>query len=493
MKDHLPPQLIGQVLPEKACQALAAWEGPIYFSGGVVRDWLLGRTPADIDLTVANGALRLARELANFMAAAFVPLSAAEGVARVVGADFCLDIAQFREGMTSIEADLGRRDFTVNALAVGFDPKTQTFADQGRLIDPLSGLADLKAGIIRLAHPQAFASDPLRLLRAYRFRAVFDWVIEPGTRKAIRGQAARLGEVSAERVTSELDRLLVGPAAFTAVREMADDGVLLAIFPELAPAVGLRQPASHHLDVFDHSLETLRQMGVIIERPQDFFPGLAGEIVDYLARPRQIIRLKYAALLHDLGKTVTVAEKNGRITFHHHDQAGAELLAAIGRRLRFSHDDCQRIGRLVGLHMWPFHLYNASLKTRITPKAILKLGRAAGDDLIGLFLLVMADSLAGQGPGKPPGMEAGVAALFAEVYRTYTARLAPLLAIPLLTGDDLIRRLGLTPGPLFARLLDRLQEQRAARPGMTREEALRWASEFTKEQAKTDVISPAGD
>ncbi len=493
MKDHLPPQLIGQVLPEKACQALAAWEGPLYFSGGVVRDWLLGRTPADIDLTVANGALRLARELANFMAAAFVPLSAAEGVARVVGADFCLDIAQFREGMTSIEADLGRRDFTVNALAVGFDPRTQTFADQGRLIDPLSGLGDLKAGIIRLAHPQAFASDPLRLLRAYRFRAVFDWVIEPGTRKAIRGQAARLGEVSAERVTSELDRLLVGPAAFTAVREMADEGVLLAIFPELAPAVGLRQPASHHLDVFDHSLETLRQMGLIIERPQDFFPGFAGEIADYLAQPRQVIRLKYAALLHDLGKTVTQAEKNGRLTFHNHDQAGVEILVAIGRRLRLSHDDRQRIGRLAGLHMWPFHLYNASLKTRITPKAILKLGRAAGDDLIGLFLLVMADSLAGQGPGKPSAMEAGVAALFSEVHRTYTTRLVPMLATPLLTGDDLICHLGLTPGPLFARILARLQEQRASHPGLTREEALRWASEFAKGQAKTGVVSPADD
>jgi len=128
--------------------------------------------------------------------------------------------------------------------------------------------------------------------------------------------------------------------------------------------------------------------------------------------------------------------------------------------------------------MWPFHLHNAKRQTGIGPRAILKLVKAAGDDLIGLFFLVMADSLAGQGPGKPEGMEEGVAALFAEVYQTYQERLKPILERPLLTGHDLIRILHLPPGPLFRQIFDGLLEERALEPEMTKERALVWAKEF---------------
>ena len=506
-KNRLLADRILPSLPKHLLRLLAAISRrrrmPLYFSGGVVRDWLLERRPVDLDITVPAEALAFAKELAAALGAAFVPLSPAEGVARVVWGDLCLDISQFREGTTTIEADLGRRDFSVNALAVAFDCEGLSLSDDGLLIDPLGGVADLSAGIVRQTHPLAFAADPLRMLRAYRFRAVFDWEIEAETLVFIARQAALIRRVSGERIAAEFDKIIACGQSYPTIREMAKVGLLFQIFPELAPGVGLLQPSSHHLDVFDHSLETLRQIERIILCPEAFFPLLqAGtepsppkggteqspdwrqDILAYLNAPRQTVRLKYAALLHDLGKTVTRAEKDGRITFYNHDEAGVVLIEGIAGRLHWSNEDGRRISQLVKQHMWPFHLHNARVRSGVTPKAILKLVKATGDELIGLFFLVMADSLAGQGTGKPQGMEAAVAALFAEVYRTYQDRLKPILAAPLLTGHDLIETLHLSPGPLFRQILDGLQEARANEPEMSKPEALAWARDYVTHHAE---------
>ncbi|MDD5758293.1 MAG: HD domain-containing protein, partial [Desulfobulbaceae bacterium] len=420
----LPAKLL-RSLTEISCRR----QLPVYFSGGVVRDWLLDTPPADLDITVMRDAMAFARDLAGALGAAYVPLSEVEGVARVVWSDgtFSIDVSQFREGTTTIVDDLMRRDFSVNAMAVELDSVRQTLADDGLLIDPLAGIVDLQHGVIRLAYPKALLADPLRMLRAYRFRAVFDWRIEKETRSAIAAHAPLIGQVSGERIAYELDTIFNCEQSHATVQEMVETGLLFHIFPELSPGVGLLQPSSHHLDVFGHSLETLRQIERIILEPQAFF-DFGGNVQqgsdwhhdmqEYLGAPRQKIRLKYAALLHDLGKTLTCAEKEGRITFYNHDEAGVALLKGIAARLRWSHEDSCRISQLVKQHMWPFHLHNAKTRTGITPKAVLKLVKAAGDDLLGLFLLVMADSLAGQGPGKPLGMERAVAVLFSEVYQT---------------------------------------------------------------------------
>jgi poly(A) polymerase len=496
------------LLPEKLLRFLALIshrrQSPVYFSGGVVRDWLLGLIPGDLDLTVPDGALAFARDLATALGASYVPLSPADGVARVVwissksslgldGDALWLDVSQFREGTATIEDDLRRRDFTANAMAVGFDCELQSLANGGLIIDPLGGLADLRQGLIRLTHPQALVADPLRMLRAYRFRAIFDWLIEKDTESIIVSQVPLLAQVSGERIAYELDMILACEQCHQTIEEMGKVGLLFLIFPELGPGVGLLQPSSHHLDVFGHSLETLRQIERIIHQPEVFFTLQAGAELDsrlnydmsaYLSAPRQRIRLKYAALLHDLGKTTTCAEQGGRITFYNHDEAGVTLLEGVAERLRWSHEDTRRISQLVKQHMWPFHLHNAKVRTGITPKAVLKLVKAAGDDLIGLFFLVMADSLAGQGPGKPEGMEESVAVLFAEVYQTYLERLKPILEKPLLTGHDLIQSLHLTPGPFFKEILDALLEERTVEPEMSKPRALAWVEDYVSRFGK---------
>lgn len=485
-KNRFLPVTVLAALPTEILHAMAdVGRGrmlPLYFSGGVVRDWVLGRTPSDIDLTIASGAMDYARELAALLGGAFVPLSPEEGVARVVRGNVCLDVSQFREGTTTIEADLSRRDFSANALAVAFDCNNQLFAENGRIIDPLNGLADIDSKVIRLAHQQALSADPLRMIRAYRFQAVLSWRVDQETSEAIARQSHLIRQVSGERIAAELDLLFGCGSPYQAICDMVKTGLLLHVLPELGPGVGLEQPSSHHLDVFGHSLETLRQMELIVRSPGDFFRDLADEVSVYLQEPRQKIRLFYAALLHDLGKTVTAVEKEGKITFYNHDEAGVGLFSEIACRLRMSNEDRRRIGQLVKQHMWPFHLQNARMRTGVTPKAILKLGKASGDDLVGLFLLTMADSLAGQGPGKPMGMEEGVDRLFTDVFSAYQRQIKPLIAAPLLTGKDLIRELNLTPGPVFKRILDGLLEARVGVPEMTRSEALDWVRDFCRQE-----------
>lgn len=483
------PDAVLAVFPPEILRAMALagqrFGLPLYFSGGVVRDWVLGRVPSDIDLTIASRALDFARDLAGVLGGAFVPLSLDEGVARVVCREFRLDVSQFREGTTSIEADLSLRDFSINALAVAFDCVRMSFDDSGRIIDPLNGLADIGKKLIRLAHAQAFSADPLRMLRAYRFQAVLDWSIDQQASEAIARQGELIRQVSGERIAAEFELLFGCGSVYQAICGMSETALLFHILPELRPGVGLGQPSSHHLDVFGHSLETLRQMELIVRSPMNFFSVLADEVAAYLQEPRQKIRLFYAALLHDLGKTITSAEKEGRITFHDHDEAGVGLFSKMARRLHLSNDDSRRIGQLIKQHMWPFHLQNARVRTGVKPKAILKLGRAAGDDLIGLFLLVMADSLAGQGPGKPMGMEEGVDSLFTEVFSAYQGQIKPLIAAPLLTGADLIHELNLKPGPVFKIILDGILEARVASPEMTRGEALDWARTFCRQEEKS--------
>ncbi len=196
--------------------------------------------------------------------------------------------------------------------------------------------------------------------------------------------------------------------------------------------------------------------------------------------------LKWGALFHDLGKPEThrlVAEK---ITFYNHDQAGAAIFEVIAERLHWPKDDRNRVARLIALHMWPFHLSNARLRTGITRKACLRLVKAVGDDLTGLFLLAMADSLAGQGVGKPEGMEENLAVLLREVHGVYAEYIQPVFANPpLVTGHDLIAVFSLEPGPIFKDILDGLVVAQVEGLVTDREEALAWVKMFLEGRASS--------
>lgn len=472
----LSPQVAGQ----RVIDLLPAWlrrhlvvllgelGGPLYLAGGVVRDLLRGVEPADIDLTVRDGARAWAARLAGLSGGAYVELGRGEDAARVVSGPVTVDFSAFREGATDILDELTRRDLTINAMALRIDPLLRGSGSDCAagidLLDPTGGREDLAAGRIRAAGGDAFTADPLRLLRVFRFAACLGFTIETGTLTLVRQQRALIIAPAPERISHELDLILASSQAHRACAEMAETGLLGEILPELQAGAGMVQPASHHLDVLGHSLDTLRHMEELIVSPAARFPDHGERLAAYLATGRNRVRLKWAALLHDLGKPVTRAvnaERDDRITFHNHDLAGADLFRAVARRLRWGNDDIEQVARLIGAHMRPFHLANVARASTLTLRAAIRLVRAAGDSLPGLLLLAMADALAGQGPERVTGMEEELADLYDHLERVRAEHVAPVQAgPPLLTGRDLIERLQLVPGPLFRKILAAVEEAR---------------------------------
>lgn len=455
--------------------------GDFYLVGGTVRDWLLGREAADLDLCCAAPAQEVVRRLRRELSGGtIVDLSAAEDeTLRLVWRGFQVDVASFRGGASHIEEDLRRRDFTVNAMAVALRGVAES--QPPSVIDPAGGLTDLRKRCLRHL-PGAFEADPLRLLRGYRLAATLGFALDDTTRAAVAAKAAMIETVATERVTMELRGIFASPATSATLKAMEEDQLLPHLIAELYLGRGIEQPGFHHLDVFGHSLLALAKMEEILAAPGRFFPGQEERIAQYLGKGMAVAaRLKWAALLHDLGKPATQslpAGGLGRVTFYGHDQEGERLFGHFAERSRWSREEGKRVGGLIAMHMHPFHLCNVARGGRVSAKAILKLCKRAGGELIGLFLLAMADSLASLGAEKPPRMEEELQDLFAQVQRLYVERIAEALhGPPLVTGRDLIDRFGLKPGPLFKEVLDEVTTARAEGRVSDRAEALDYLSE----------------
>lgn len=472
-----PPPLVS-ALAEVADRSETQW----YLAGGVVRDWLLGRMPKDLDITIQTGALSCARRLADLLKAAYVPLDEAEGVARVVWGEFTIDLTDFRQGAKTIEADLALRDFTINAMAIAFDPDRRGLAMPALIIDPTNGRLDLERRCLRCCSADGFTEDPLRLLRAFRFAASLVFFMDPETRVLIGIHHQRIKQVSAERILAECNAIMASPHAGAFMHDIAASGLLWQLFPELRLGCGMAQPASHHLDVLGHSIETLRAMETVLAEPLLFFPQAGEPLRRYILGKNIVMLLKWAALFHDLGKPACHRIRDGRITFYNHDLVGAEVFGTIAHRLKWSRQARETVQLLIRHHMWPFHLNNAKPRTGITARACLRLIKTMGADLPGLFLLAMADSLAGQGIKRPQDMEQALAELWREVHTAIEEHVKPVLTLPrLLTGHDLMAEFALPPGPLLGKILNGLERAQVEGLVKTREGAKSWVKKFLQE------------
>jgi poly(A) polymerase len=485
---------VAALFPDGLLEQLAAVHdalpGDVYMTGGTVRDLLLARKPADIDLTVVRRAKQWAELLAEQTGGTYVELGREEDAARVVLQGLDIDFSSFREGASSIDEELHKRDITVNSMALPVhgllhDPAC---AEHGELpvIDPVGGGKDLAARLIRGTSGESFFSDPLRMLRVFRFAAVLDFTVEPATLEQVRRQRSTIEKVSAERVAHELDLIMATPRAYATFSLLRDSGLLWQVLPELRAGVGMEQPASHHLDVFEHCLEALHQMELVLADPGRFFPENSSLMETYLRALRRPLQLKWAALFHDVGKPVTFGineDKGGRITFYNHDLKGADLFTAIAERLRWSSRDSRLVARLVAGHMRPFFLANNQRQGDLTLKACLRLVKAIGEDLPGLFLLAMADALAGKGDSSPEQMEQEVSGLFNRLARIDQEHVAPVRsAPPLITGKDLIDELKLVPGPLFRTILEQVEEAQMEHTIRARDQALALAKELSRKK-----------
>ncbi len=360
------------------------------------------------------------------------------------------------------------------------------------IIDPWGGREDLAAGRLQLLAAENFLADPLRLLRAFRFAATHGFKLTMEVQGAVRQYGSAIADMAGERIHQELFRLLEAPQAFPVLRQMEELDFLGQILPELAEMKGVAQNGYHHLDVFDHSLQAVAQLEKILAAPEAFFKKTAAYVADYAGQVKKRPLLKLAALFHDAGKPATqnFREDQERYTFYHHEQLGVEIFARVAARLRCSLEESRTVTRLIDLHMRPF-LLAAGLpnKGKLSQRALNRFIKAARPELPGVFILAMADSLAGQGALKPPDAEAVLADFCDQVYVFLTERVEPMEQRPRwLTGDDLIKEFGLTPGPEFRRLLTAVEE--AAVEGIinNREEALDLVQTMTSGKPKSKAL-----
>jgi poly(A) polymerase len=436
----------------------------LYLVGGTVRDALLGRPETDLDFTTdARPDAVLA--LVDGWASAVWDTGIAFGTVGLRRRGVTMEITTFRSDAydrvsrnpvvaygDTIEEDLERRDFSVNAMAVELTGGRRAF------VDPFGGLAALASGLLDTpATPEeSFADDPLRMLRAARFVAQLGFTPAPRVVAAMTAMAAELGRITAERVQAELSKMIMGAHPRRGLELLVDTGLAEVVLPEV-PAMRLAiDEHMQHKDVYTHSLVVLEQA---IARETD--------------GPDLVLRL--AALLHDIGKPDTRRrEPDGRVSFHHHEAVGAKLVRKRLRALRYPKVIVDEVSQLVFLHL-RFHGYGGG---EWTDSAVRRYVTDAGPLLDRLHKLVRSDCTT---------RNKRRAAALQRTYDDLERRIAALRAQeeldairPDLDGNAIMELLGIGPGPLVGRAYKHLLALRMERGPLSREDAeaelRRWAA-----------------
>ena len=363
--------------------------GGIWVVGGAVRDALAGRPIEDIDLATAGPLEELARAIARLLDGHAFELSDQFGTWRVAGPDWTVDVAALRAA--TIEEDLALRDFSVNAIAVP--------VGGGEPIDPTGGVEALEAGRLSTASPSAFADDPLRLLRAARLGAGFGLEPDPETVRLAREAAGRAAEPAGERRFAELREMVAGPDPLRALELLDELALTPVVLTPLEALRGVGQSANHHLDVHAHTIEVLRRWLAVEQDLETYAGPSAPAVAAALAEPladglNRVGGIRFAAILHDIGKPATRTEQDGRVGFRGHDAVGAEMVDELCRELRTSRRFASYQAALTRHHLvLGFMTHERPLSRRRIWEYLSLTGREALD----VTMLTIADRLSAQG------------------------------------------------------------------------------------------------
>ncbi|RKY81652.1 tRNA nucleotidyltransferase [candidate division KSB1 bacterium] len=413
----------------------------VFAVGGFIRDMLLSKSTDEIDFMVLGDGPAFASVAVKKMRGRGLVTFPQYGTANFISGDFKFEFVSarrevYRENsrnpdveISDFETDIKRRDFTVNTLAARV-----TSEGLGEIIDMFNGKRDIEQKIIRtpLDPETTFADDPLRIMRAARFASQLGFTIEENTLKAMESQKERLSIISQERITDELMKILSHKKPSVGLNILYSTGILAIIFPELTELVGVEQIEKyHHKDVFEHTLK----------------------VVDNIALVTDNLNLRFAGLVHDIGKPRVKEFVEGTgWTFHGHEIVGMRMLPKICMNLKLSRSMCKYAQKLTKLHMRPVHLVGEE----VTDSAIRRLIVTAGEDLDDLMILCRADITSGN-PARVKKHLSNFDYVERRIEEVKEKDKLREFQSPV-RGEEIMKVCGLKPGPMVGILKKAIEE-----------------------------------
>lgn len=441
------------------------FDNEIYLVGGTVRDFYMGLESTDRDIIVMDEDARdFALKLSELFQATFVPLDEENKIYRIVLPDKINYIDVTNPVGDSIEKDLMRRDLTINAIAVNIRT--------GELIDISGGVTDIMNKCINYVNELNFVDDPLRLLRVYRFQALYGFQLASETINAVCKYSDLIHKPAVERINYELLKLFGGEYAHVALENMNKTWILEEIFPFVKELKQVPPNSHHHLDLFHHSIETVKQVQILYNEAPD-------EVKEHLSRIdfggfSRLAHLKLAAFMHDIGKFSTWTIEEGKHRFIKHDDVGSKMSVKILKDLHFSNKQIDYISSMIKYHIYPSHVMTSP---QITEKIMMRYVRKMDTNSIDAIILAQADRLSARGPEITDQIVERNITSLNMLLRFYLEARETLKPLPkLLSGNDVMQILNIKPSKRLGEIMDALHEAQISGDVITKEHAI----EFVK-------------
>lgn len=445
------------------------FDNDIWLVGGAVRDILLDKEILDRDLIVTDcEAKEFSNKVAEFFGGKLITLDEENKIYRIVLEDKknYLDITNPIEN--SLEKDILRRDLRVNAVAVNI--KT------GEIYDPAGGLKDFENKVLNGITEENFTDDPLRLLRIFRFHSVLGFEISQELMRIAQKHSRLISNPAKERVEYELMKLFSGENAHSALLKMDECGILELIFPFVKELKQVPPNAHHHLDLFHHSIETVRQIELLYK---ESMPEVKEHLdrVDFGGFPR-LAHLKLSAFMHDIGKFSTwfIEKDTGRHRFYKHDDAGSKMAPEILRRLAFSNKQIKYVQKMIKNHMYATMVV---CSPELTDKIMMRYVRKMEDDAIDAIIIGKADRLSALGPEITQKMVDKNLFLLDKLLKFYLDSLETIKPLPkLLDGNEIMKILNIEPSPALGKILNALHEAQLNGDILTKDQAVEFVKNY---------------